>query len=86
MTNIHPLKHLADLHGQDIHAISPSEFIENSDGEPIGMTSPLRHTGGLISLIVTQREADEAGLDYNTPGLTVVNAHGEIIARSSMED
>lgn len=86
MTNIHPLKQLAALHGQEIHSITPPELIENSDGEPIGMTSPLRITGGLIGIIVTEREADEADLDYNTPGLTVINEYGDIIVQNGLED
>lgn len=86
MTNIHPLKQLAALHGQEIHSIAPPELIENSDGEPIGVTSPLRITGGMIGLIVTQREADEAGLDYDTPGLTIINEYGDIIVQNSEEE
>lgn len=86
MTNIHPRKQLANLYGQEIHSITPSMPIESSDGELVGMTSPLRITGGMIGMIVTQAEAAEADLDYDTPGLTIINEYGDIIVQNSRED
>lgn len=86
MTSKHPLKQLAELYGQDITSIAPGEPIENTDGEPVGMTSQIATTGGLMGMIITQREADAAGIAYDTEGVTIVNSAGDVISSSHQED
>lgn len=86
MTKKHPLKQLAESYGKDITVVTPGEFVEGPNGEPVGMTSSIAVTDGLMGMIITQREADEAGIAYDTEGVTIVNSAGDVISSSHQED
>jgi hypothetical protein len=71
--------------GQPVTINIPGELIEDAQGNPLGATLGKETTAEFAGMIVTQSEADTMGIDWNTPGLTVVDDHdGEIIQRNAL--
>lgn len=62
------------------------DIIDGPDGTPIAVTESV--TAPVIGMVITEREATEAGIQHGTPGVTIVNNEtGALISRGrDLED